>query len=82
MTTLELFEEIKEKFPMCFFTHKGKCIKVHDESTIDGFAVCDFTKFKFPYKLGIHHRLADYLEEKEYEADINKNNELIIKSSF
>lgn len=81
MDPLELFNDMKVLFSTCFLTHKGRTIKVHAESIIDGLPSYNFTKFKFPYKLGIHYKLADYLEDKGYYAELNKSDELIIKNN-
>jgi hypothetical protein len=74
-----LFDFLQTLFPTCFFTHKGKTIKAHKESVIDGFPAYNFTKFGIPYKLGVHLKLADYLERNGYEANLNSDGELIIK---
>ena len=79
MTTIELFEKLKEKFPLCFFTHKGNIILIHEESMIDGYRAYGFTRFKFPYLLGVHHELSHFISDNGFYNDFNKNNELIIK---
>ena len=76
----ELIELLKEEFPICFFTMKGYKIKVHPESMVDGMRAYSFTNFKFPYKLGVHYRLTNYLEDKGYFAE-PKDEELFIKKS-
>ena len=78
METIGLFNEIKEKFPFCFFTRKGRIIKMHGASMHDGLKAFEFTRFSFPYKLGLHHEIADYLEENEYYAEL-KDEEMLIK---
>jgi hypothetical protein len=79
MELINLFEELKEKFLSCFFTHKGNKIKVHEESIHQGIPVYDFTQFKFPYKLGIHYELVDYLDKNGFYTSLNKNGELTIQ---
>jgi len=76
----ELLEDLKNEFPMCFLTIKGYKIKVHLESMVDGMRAYSFTDFKFPYKLGVHYRLANYLESKGYFTEL-KNEELFIKKA-
>ena len=78
MENTELFDILKEKFPLCIFTHKGTTIKMHDISMHDGFKAFDFTKFSYPYKLGVHHEIAYFLEKKGYYAEA-KGESLLIK---
>jgi len=79
MEVLDLFEMLKEKFPTCFFTHKGKLIKIHLESYIDGLPAFQFTQFKYPYRLGLHYTLADLLDEHKFFSDFDKQGEVIIR---
>jgi hypothetical protein len=74
-----LFEELKEKFPECFFTCKGRRIVIHEGSYIDGYKAYNYIDFKFPYKLGLHYKLSDYLEKVGWYSDRNKNDEVVIK---
>ena len=78
METVELFNKIKEKFPFCLFTHKGKIIKMHEASMHDGLKAFEFTRFSFPYKLGLHYEIANYLEENKYYYEL-KDEKLLIK---
>jgi hypothetical protein len=79
MEPIDLFEELKEKFPTCFFTSKGRRIIIHDDSCIDGLPAYNFTSFQFPYKVGLNYKLYEYLKEKGWYTEFNKNGELVIK---
>jgi hypothetical protein len=78
MDTKELFEELKKNFPLCFFTLKGNKIKAHEGSMLSGVPLYSFTKFSFPYKLGVHFEFTAFLEEHNSYTEI-KDGELVIK---
>ena len=79
METKDFFEELKKNFPLCFFTLKGNKIKAHEGSVVSGFPLYNFTRFSFPYKLGVHFEFANFLEEYNAYAKIGKEGELVIR---
>lgn len=78
METKDFLEELKKEFPLCFFTLKGNKIRAHEGSMVNGTPLYNFTKFSFPYKLGVHFEFANFLEEYNSCAEI-KDGELVIR---
>ena len=73
----ELVELLETEFPTCTFSINKKRIVLHYGGIVDGKDAFSFDKTE-GYELGLHQKIFDFLNEKGYTHEIQKQGSVYI----